>query len=36
MVGGCFMEYQNTMCFEIFKACVEAIHDGELIQQVSC
>ena len=23
----------NTVCFEIFKACVEAIHNGELIRQ---
>lgn len=29
------MDYQETMCFEIFKACVMAICDGELIQQVS-
>ena len=29
------MKIQNTMCFSVFKACVEAIHDGKLIQQVS-
>ena len=29
------MDYQETKCFEIFRACVDAIHDGELIKQVS-
>lgn len=29
------MNYQDTTCFEIFRSCVDAIHDGELIQQVS-
>lgn len=29
------MHYNETKCFEIFKQCVQAIHDGELIHQVS-
>lgn len=29
------MEYRETKCFEVFKACVDAMHEGELIQQVS-
>lgn len=29
------MEYHETKCFEVFKACVDAMHEGELIQQVS-
>ena len=29
------MTNSDTMCFEIFKECVRAIHDGELIIQES-
>lgn len=29
------MNSKDTMCFEIFKECVRAIHDGELIVQES-
>lgn len=29
------MEYYETKCFAVFKACVDAMHDGELIRQVS-
>lgn len=29
------MKCNDTKCFEFFKACVDAIHDGELIKQES-
>lgn len=29
------MDFNDTKCFDIFRACVEAIHDGELISQES-
>ena len=29
------MQYTDTMCFDIFRECVRAIHDGELIVQES-
>lgn len=29
------MDYKNTKCFDIFRECVKAIHNGELIVQES-